>query len=165
MDSITANAQIILHIHHEMALHIGYCESFGLSKAQIEAADETMACTAYTRYVLDVGQSSDRLALQVAMAPCLLGYYVIAERLMADPTTVRGEDKNLYWKWILNYVADDYQQSVFTGRRQLEEGMRKVGIERIEELVDIFVHATKMETGFWDMGLAGPTGGEAVGGL
>ncbi|KAI5803926.1 Phosphomethylpyrimidine kinase-domain-containing protein [Geopyxis carbonaria] len=153
IDSIAASAQIILHIQREMSLHIGYCESFGLSKAQIESAKETMACTAYTRYVLDVGQSSDRLALQVAMAPCLLGYYAIAERLMADPSTVHGEDENLYYKWIQNYVADDYYQAVVTGRQQLEDAMCKVGIERIEELVDIFVHATNMEAGFWEMGL------------
>ena len=25
--------------------------------------------------------------------------------------------------------------------------------ERIEELVKIFIHATRMESGFWDMGL------------
>lgn len=66
------------------------------------------------RYTLDMGQSEDWLALQVAMAPCLIGYGEIAKRLHADLKTKR--EGNIYWKWIMNYVADDYTGAVATGR-------------------------------------------------
>ena len=72
-----------------------------------------LACTAYTRYVLDIGQSEDWLGLQVALAPCLLGYGAIAKLLHGDPRT--KTDGNTYWRWILNYVAEDYVQAVQTG--------------------------------------------------
>jgi hydroxymethylpyrimidine/phosphomethylpyrimidine kinase len=63
--------------------------------------------------VLDIGQSQDWLGLQVAMAPCLLGYGAIARQLHADP---RSKKKgNLYWTWIENYVAEDYATAVKTG--------------------------------------------------
>jgi thiaminase len=65
------------------------------------------------RYVLDIGQSQDWLALQVALAPCLLGYGGIAKRLHDDPKTKR--EGNIYWKWIENYVADDYAEAVGVG--------------------------------------------------
>lgn len=65
------------------------------------------------RYVLDIGQSQDWLALQMAQAPCLIGYGEIAKRLHADPKTKR--DGNLYWKWIENYVADDYDEAIQVG--------------------------------------------------
>lgn len=65
------------------------------------------------RYVLDIGQSEDWLALQISMAPCLIGYGEIAKRLHADPTTKR--EGNIYWKWIENYVADDYTEAVKVG--------------------------------------------------
>jgi thiaminase len=42
MDSIAASAQIVLHIQREMALHIDYCASFGLSKQEMEASPETI---------------------------------------------------------------------------------------------------------------------------
>lgn len=71
------------------------------------------ACTAYSRYILDVGQSEDWLALQVALAPCLIGYGAIAQRLYHEKDTVR--EGNRYWKWIENYVADDYTQAVRLG--------------------------------------------------
>lgn len=67
--------------------------------------------------MLDVGQSSDWLALQVSIMPCLLGYGVIAHNLFTDPATKR--DGNPYWKWIEAYVADDYVKSVTTGRGKL----------------------------------------------
>jgi thiaminase len=98
--------------------------------------------------------------------PCLLGYYVIAKRLFDDPATVR--EGNRYWKWILNYVEDDYTTAVKLGSELIEEHAVKQSPSRIEELAKIFIHATnvslirplcvlmltlpKMETGFWDMG-------------
>jgi len=63
--------------------------------------------------VLDVGQSEDWFALQIVMAPCLIGYGIIARRLFDDPKTKRKD--NVYWKWIENYVADDYVEAVELG--------------------------------------------------
>ncbi|KAI0480624.1 Rapamycin-insensitive companion of mTOR, N-term-domain-containing protein [Xylariaceae sp. FL0804] len=150
IEDIAAGAKIVSHIRTEMSLHIDYCKGFGISKEQMEAAEEHQACTAYTRYVLDVGQSEDWLALQVALAPCLLGYGAIAEQLHGDPRTDRTE-ANAYWPWILNYVADDYVQAVKTGSELIERNAVLHSPARIEELVRIFIHATKMEIGFWEM--------------
>lgn len=125
-----------------MSLHLDYCASFGISKAEIEATEEQMACTAYTRYVLDIGQSGDWLGLQVALAPCLLGYRAIAEMLHADEKTVRQE--NTFYKWILNYVADDYVGAVKMGQELMERHALDQSQKRIEELVKIFIHATKV---------------------
>lgn len=71
------------------------------------------ACTAYSRYILDVGQSEDWLALQMALAPCLIGYGAIAKRLHSEKGTLR--EGNLFWKWIENYVAEDYTEAVRLG--------------------------------------------------
>ncbi|KAI0840649.1 Phosphomethylpyrimidine kinase-domain-containing protein [Hypoxylon sp. FL0890] len=149
MEDIAAGAKIVSHIHTEMKLHIDYCKEFGISKEEMEATEELQACTAYTRYVLDIGQSEDWLGLQVALAPCLLGYGAIAKQLHGDPRTkIEG---NMYWKWILNYVAEDYVQAVQTGSALMEKHAVLHSPSRIEELVKIFIHATKMEIGFWEM--------------
>lgn len=68
----------------------------------------------HSRYVLDVGQAEDWLALQVALLPCLIGYGIIARRLYDDPDTVREGSK--YWKWIETYIAEDYRDAMETGR-------------------------------------------------
>lgn len=71
------------------------------------------ACTAYTRYVLDVGQTGDWLGLQMALAPCLLGYGAVAKMLLHHADTKRED--NIYWKWIENYNAEDYAEAVALG--------------------------------------------------
>ncbi|KAH8821525.1 thiamine biosynthesis protein-like protein (Thi-4) [Xylogone sp. PMI_703] len=153
-EDIAAAASIVTHIFHEMKLHVEYCEGFGVSQAEMEASEESQElCTNRRRYVLDVGQSEDWIALQIAMAPCLIGYGHIAQRLFNDPETKR--EGNIYWKWIENYVADDYVEAVRIGSGQkelIEKHMVQQSPSRIEELVKIFIHATNMERGFWDMG-------------
>jgi hypothetical protein len=49
----------------------------------------------------------------MALAPCLIGYGAIARRLHSDENTLR--QGNQYWKWIENYVADDYTEAVRLG--------------------------------------------------
>jgi thiaminase len=51
MEDTLAAAKIVQHIYQESRLHINYCEGFGISKEDIEASEEDIACTAYTRYV------------------------------------------------------------------------------------------------------------------
>lgn len=120
MSGVAASASIIAHVEREMALHVSFCEdSFGISRAELEdptRTKESLACTAYSRYVLDVGMSQDWLALQMALAPCLLGYGVAAERLYRDELSVSTEQGNRYWRWVENYVADDYREAVRVGR-------------------------------------------------
>lgn len=74
-----------------------------------------LACTAYTRYVLDIGMSQDWLALQMALAPCLLGYGAVAQMLLAHKDTVKDAERNTYWAWIENYAAEDYTEAVRLG--------------------------------------------------
>lgn len=92
--------------------------------------------------MLDIGHQEDWFALQVAMLPCLLGYSVIAKRLHDDPKTVR--EGNRYWKWIQNYVADDYEEAVKLGSELIDEHAVNQSPHRIEELVKIFIQATKV---------------------
>lgn len=49
----------------------------------------------------------------MALAPCLIGYGAIANRLYTEKDTLR--EGNRYWKWIENYVADDYTEAVRLG--------------------------------------------------
>lgn len=64
------------------------------------------------RFLLDVGHSQDLLALQVALAPCTLGYGAVAQMLYHHPNTKKDAKDNIYWNWIENYVAEDYREAV-----------------------------------------------------
>jgi len=117
--------------------------------------DHYLTHTKSHRSLLDTGATSSYLVLQMAFLPCLLGYGIIASRLHASPTAKRGHDTNPYWKWIENYVADDYTEAMAAGRRILEQGAGGLGMRELEELVAVFKRGCVMEKRFWDMGLRG----------
>jgi thiaminase len=140
VDDIARTADIVRYVHREMEMHKKYCASFGLSQRDIESSPEDIATTAYTRFVLDIGQSQDFFALQVAMAPCLIGYQAIARRLEKQGV----KDSNMYWEWVESYAGKDYAEAVIKGRELLERYAQDVGVKRVEGLVDIFARATKV---------------------
>lgn len=158
MADVTRASEIVLHIRREMELHLSYCAEFGIGLEQIEATPESVACTAYARYVLDIGSAGDLLGLYVALAPCLLGYGQVARRLYNDPRSKR--EGNRYWRWVENYVAEDYEEAVVKGREVIEREAQRVGVgagaARLEELVEIFARATRLEVGFWEEGAHTP---------
>jgi hydroxymethylpyrimidine/phosphomethylpyrimidine kinase len=146
---ILKSTEAVNSIMQETKLHIKYCESLGIPLSELQSAQELQACTAYTRYVLDVGQTEDWLALQVALAPCMLGYGAVAQMLHGHGATKR--DGNRYWSWIEAYISDEYLVGVKQLNDLLEKYVQEQSPSRIEELVRIFIHATRMEIGFWEM--------------
>lgn len=58
--------------------------------------------------------TGDWLGLQMALAPCLLGYGAAAA-MLRDHADTRRDDGNTYWTWIQNYNADDYVEAVKLG--------------------------------------------------
>jgi len=83
MREAAAGLSAILDV--EMNLHVKLCAGWGLSPDDLEQATPAIELLAYTRYVLDTGMRGDLLALQVALAPCVIGYAEIAARLAAQP--------------------------------------------------------------------------------
>jgi len=106
---------------------------------------------AYTRYVLDTGMRGDLLALQVALAPCVIGYAEIGARLAARAGALAAT--NPYRVWIEEYSGAPYQQVAAKAQAQLERlAVVYATPAREAELVAIFKEATLLEADFWEMG-------------
>jgi thiaminase/transcriptional activator TenA len=147
-----AAATVSALVDVEMGLHVEFCAGWGLSEAEMEALPEATATMAYTRYVLERGLAGDILDLQVALAPCVVGYGEIGQRLEADPAT-RLED-NPYRAWIEMYAGADYQALARSAVDELERlAERRLSAPRFDDLARTFAQATRLETAFWDMGL------------
>ncbi len=106
------------------------------------------------------GLAGDLLDLLVALAPCVLGYAEIGVRLKADPGTMLAS--NPYRDWIEMYGGEDYQEVARAAAAQLERvAARRLGAQvaaspRWSALARTFETATRLEIGFWDMGLNPP---------
>jgi thiaminase (transcriptional activator TenA) len=136
----------------EIGLHVDYCRSWGLSEAAMAAEPEASATIAYTRFVLDRGLAGDRLDLETALAPCIVGYAMIAAERMADPAT--RLDQNSYREWLEMYAGAEYQTLAREAEAALDEQFaRRGGESRFGLLAANFSLAARLEAEFWQMGL------------
>jgi thiaminase/transcriptional activator TenA len=147
-----AHALVAATLDVEIGLHIDYCRGWGLTEAAMTAAPEALETIAYTRFVLDRGLAGDRLDLEVALAPCIVGYAEIARERMADPAT--RHDGNPYREWLAMYAGNEYQALAHAAVAALDEQFfRRGGEGRIPALAAAFAAATRLEADFWTMGL------------
>lgn len=134
----------------EMRLHVEFCASWGLTEADMEAAPEAPGGLAYTRYVLETGLRGDLLDLHVALAPCVVGYGEIG-RMLGNLETAAN---NRYRPWIDMYAGDEYQAVARGAAAALDDLWARRGSEaRLSGAQKIFDEATRLEIGFWQMGL------------
>jgi thiaminase (transcriptional activator TenA) len=137
----------------EIGLHVDYCRGWGLGEARLAAEPEALETIAYTRFVLDRGLAGDRLDLEVALAPCMIGYAEIAAERLSDPSTRR--DGNPYREWLDMYAGAEYQGLARDCAAALDEQFARRGGEgRFPALAACFATATRLEADFWAMGLA-----------
>nr|WP_227271495.1 thiaminase II [Roseobacter sp. H9] len=143
-------------VNHEMALHVATCAAEGIDEATLFAATEEVENLAYTRYVMDSGLQGDFLDLMAALAPCCFGYGEIGTRLARShaPDTP-------YQNWIETYAGEDYQKVMASVGAMIDKAIaRRLGPDptqaaRWAQLQERFATATRLEIGFWDMGLRG----------
>jgi len=149
-----ASATVHALLHFEMALHVEICEGEGISRAELEAAEEAPANMAYTRYVLEAGYSGDFLDLLAALAPCVLGYGDIGARLLREA----GETP--YRDWIETYGGEEFQTLCRDTGALIDRAMAdRLGADpqslpRWPVLCRHFANATRLEIGFWGLGQA-----------
>ena len=148
-----ASATVQALVHHEMPLHVQICAGEGIDAQALEATIEAPANLAYTRYVLEAGYSGDFLDLMAALAPCVMGYGEIGARLKGAGGP--------YSDWIETYAGEEYQAlchdvgALIDGALAHRLGPDWASLPRFEHLAQKFATATRLEVGFWQMGLEG----------
>ena len=139
--------------HHEMPLHVEICAREGIDAESLAQTLEAPANLAYTRYVLEAGYSGDFLDLMAALAPCVLGYGEIGARVSGSGGP--------YSDWIETYAGAEYQGlwhdvgALIDGALLHRLGPDWASLPRARRLEQRFATATRLEVGFWQMGLAG----------
>lgn len=143
-------------VNHEMALHVATCAAEGIDEETLFRASEEIENLAYTRFVMDAGLQGDFLDLMAALAPCCFGYAEIGTRLAAE-----AAPDTPYRTWIETYAGDEYQDVMVSVGKMIDAAvLRRLGpgsetSARWAQLQARFTTATKLEVGFWDMGLRG----------
>ena len=142
----------------ETELHRRLTERWGISREELDRAPEKKSTVAYTRYVLDTGMAGDLLELQIALAPCQIGYAEIGTYLEPKLKENTGNTEHPYAEWIQEYAGDDFQNQSESMIALLDDllGVPAEDIKdtpRFERLLDIFRTATRLEADFWQQAL------------
>ena len=141
-------------INFEMDLHIDLCGSYGISKIDLENANEENENIAYTRYVLEAGYSGDLLDLLAALIPCVLGYGEIG----LNNAKVIPEDY-MYHKWLKTYSSKEYQKicdevaNMFDNAILLRLNKNYKDSYKWNNIKKIFRKAVLLEVDFWNMAM------------
>ncbi len=134
----------------EMQLHVEFSKDWGLTESDLESASEDTATLAYTRYVLECGFAGDILDLQIALAPCLIGYGEIGLALSGGAIS-----DNPFRSWIEMYSGREYQDAARETIENIEVlAVARGAIDRLDSLRLIFNQALRLEIAFWDQALA-----------
>ena len=155
LGEIQSAAQALSATITETELHHRLTERWGISREELDRAPEKKSTVAYTRYVLDTGMAGDLLELQIALAPCQIGYAEIGTYL--EPKLKENAD-HPYAEWIQEYAGEDFQNQAEAMTTLLDDLLgvpapEITGTKRYERLLDIFRTATCLEADFWQQAL------------
>ncbi|PIT41298.1 thiaminase II [Snodgrassella alvi] len=135
----------------ELDLHVQYCKDWGISKQELDNLPEAEANVAYTRYMLDAGQQGDLLDLHIALAPCLIGYGVLARWI--EQQSWHQAHNNPYQSWIDMYTGEEFHTAMEAEIEWINQRLANIDSQRFQKLAEIFSKATQLEADFWQMGL------------
>jgi len=152
IEAMRDKTEAIRAILSETLMHLKYCAEWGIPEAEVRATPESAETVSYTRYVIDRGLAGDILDLEVALAPCTVGYGEVALRILADPR--RRAAGNAYQSWIDTYADPGYQALAKAAAARIDAlGESHGGQARFATLSATFAEAARLEARFWQQGL------------
>ena len=134
-------------LNTEMALHVSFCEDFGISKADLLATQPSPTTQAYTRFLLQVAYRGSVGEISSAILPCMWGYSEIGQMLYD-----RGlpKDAPLYTRWIEMYNSQEFADLAARLRRFLDLIAEDCGNDELSRMREAFVVGSRYEYMFWD---------------
>ena len=134
-------------LNTEMALHVSFCEDFGISEAELLATQPSPTTQAYTRFLLQVAYRGSVGEISSAILPCMWGYSEIGQMLYD-----RGlpEHAPLYARWIEMYNSEEFADLAAWLRGFLDRIADGCGDDELNRMRDAFVAGSRYEYMFWD---------------
>jgi thiaminase/transcriptional activator TenA len=132
-------------LSEEMDLHREFAADYGLSTAELEAAEKRPTCVAYTNYLLRVAHEGSIAEIAAVLYPCGQGYLDVATH-MADIAT----DEHRYTPFIETYTSDDFREEVAWLRGFVDRCGERYPDE-FDTMREAFLQSARLEAAFWDM--------------
>lgn len=129
----------------EQALHAGFLDQFGVTAADLAAAEKSPTCMAYTSYILGIAATGSYGELVAAVLPCFWIYSHVGNEIAK---TAAGN--NPYQPWIDTYVDESFEKAVRDVIRQADLAAAAASDDDRAAMRRAFHRASIYEWMFWD---------------
>ena len=129
----------------ERALHGQFLAQFGVSEAELGAAEPSPSCLAYTNFLLATAHQDSWPVLVAAILPCFWIYHDVGTRIAREATP-----NNFYQPWIDTYAAEGFAESVQDVIRITDQAAERAGATEREAMGQAFIRSAQYEWLFWD---------------
>jgi len=143
MLTFTGSAQEAIQV--ERALHASYFEKFGIDPAQVQSAEPSPTCLAYTSYMLRLAQTAGYPELVAAILPCFWVYWDVGKRIDAEASA-----DNPYRAWIDTYADESFGEAVQAVIGHVDRAAEAAGADTLAAMHQAFMRSTQYEWMFWD---------------
>lgn len=132
-------------LNEEMDLHRSFAADYGVSRKQLEAAEMSPTCVAYTNHLIRTAYDRPLPVIAASLFPCMQGFLDIAE-YMND----RAEREHKYTPFIDLYTGEEFRTATADLRATIDElGDRHPGYH--DEMRKSFRTSARLEHQFWEM--------------
>ena len=129
----------------ERALHETFLKDFGLSTAEIEAAEPSPTALTYTSYLLSVCHNASFEEGAAAVLPCFWVYREVGLAIAA-----KSAPGNPYQAWIDTYAGEEFGEAVACQIDIVDRLAETVSPARRAAMAAAFARCTQLEWMFWD---------------
>ncbi|WP_413519717.1 thiaminase II [Psychrobacter glacincola] len=133
----------------EIGMYLDFCLDWNIPLEQVESAPESAVTIAYSRYILDAAMSGSLAELYAAIAPCLMGYGEIGQRIKEQGFIA----DNPYQPWIDVFSSDAFQAITAQNEAQINELLAQASPTQADKFQRLFNTAARMEVNFWQQAL------------
>lgn len=130
-------------------MYLDFAKQWGMSLDEVENTPESPITIAYTRYLLDAAVSGSLADLYAVIAPCLMGYGEIGQRLKSAGF-IRN---NPYQPWIDVFASDEFARITAQNEAYVNQLLADATPLQAKKYQQLFNTASRMEVCFWQMAL------------
>jgi thiaminase (transcriptional activator TenA) len=132
--------------HQELSLHRSYAAEFGLTEADLDGADKSPVCAAYTDFLLRTAATADYPAVLAALLPCMWGYSELGRAMAAAglPTEPR------YRRWVQTYADPGFADLAAWCAALLDRAAQGLPPANLAACERAFLTSLRHELAFWD---------------
>jgi thiaminase (transcriptional activator TenA) len=134
-------------LHDELTLHQTDAAESGLSTADLDRAEKSPTCAAYTDFLLRTAATADFAEVLAALLPCMWGYSELGRALAAAGLPAEPR----YRRWVQTYADPGFAELAAWCATLLDRAAEGLPPARLAACRRAFLTSLDHELAFWDV--------------